>query len=76
MRKTEAIETTYEYRPTGSRKRKLEEMYSFLERCGIKTSFSSVVDFCIDVTYEGEYQWDAHMFEQAFKRYVAKRRKT
>ena len=50
-------------------------MHSFLERCGIKASFSSVVDYCIDRTYERDYQWDAAMFETSFRKYLVGRTK-
>ena len=46
-------------------------MHSFLERCGIKASISSVADYCIDKTYKGYYEWDTAMFEKSFKKYLA-----
>ena len=48
-------------------------MHSFLERCGIKASFSSVVDYCIETTHGGEYECDAAFFEASFKRYLNRR---
>ena len=48
-------------------------MHSFLKRCGVDASFSRVVDYCIDTTYEGDYEWDAAMFEKSFERYLAGR---
>ena len=68
------IRTSYVYKPSGTRTEKLEAMHSFLERCGIEASFSSVVDYCIDTTYEGDYEWDAAVFEKSFRKYLAGRR--
>jgi hypothetical protein len=33
------------------------------------------VDYCIDTTYEGDYRWDAAMFEKSFKEYVEQRKR-
>lgn len=65
------VDTSYVYRPNDKQRKQLERMYSFLKRCNVDASFSSVVDYCINTTYEGDYGWDAQMFLESFNKYLA-----
>ena len=66
--------TSYVYKPSGARLKKLERMHALLLRCQVDTSFSSVLHYCIDATYEGDYDSDPAVFERSFKRYLKHRR--
>ena len=50
-------------------------MHSFLRRCNAETSFSSVVDYCIDTAYEAAYKWDTQIFLESFEKYLKGRKR-